>query len=126
MRDQRSLRCANCGTLLDLPVGANLVGVLCPVCQFFNGFSTAAEETTLTYETLEARLSDLITRGRASGIPLDDIVRLLRDELEFTAELAHSGRDLCVQIVDLGPRTGEPIRRTQHNEHLLRGRALGN
>jgi phage FluMu protein Com len=126
MRDPRSLRCANCGTVLDLPTGGELAGVTCPVCQFFNRFSTTVVESALTCETLEGRLSELITHGRASGIPLDEIVRILRDELEFTAELAHSGRDLCVQIIDLGPRVGEPIRRTRYNESLLRGRALDN
>jgi phage FluMu protein Com len=127
MRDQLSLRCANCGTLLEPPAEGKLFGVTCPVCQFFNRIDASVGEPALTCEMLEVRLSELISQGRASGIPLDAIVRMLRDELEFTAELAHSGRDLCVQIIDLGPLVGEPIRRANRDESvLLRGRALGN
>lgn len=119
------LRCANCGTLLD-PSGQSSFGVTCPVCQFLNTFSPSPVEAKLTREALETQLGDLVTLARASGLTADSIVQVLRDELEFAAELANHGRDLCVQIVDLGPRMREPVRRTGgDNSLLLRGRTAG-
>ncbi|NNJ12990.1 hypothetical protein EKD04_021940 [Chloroflexales bacterium ZM16-3] len=110
---------------LDLP-GKDAPGVTCPVCQLFNPLRDSAPEPALTLEALEVRLGDLLAQSRASGLPLDSIVHILRDELEFTAELASKGRDLCVQIIDLGPRVGEPMRRSSRDESLmLRGRAVG-
>lgn len=125
MSDLTPLFCANCGAALDLPA-SGAPGVVCPVCQLFNSLDQAREEPALTRETLEARLGELLAQARSSGLAPDTIVGLLQDELEFAAELAHRGRDLCVQIVDLGPRAGEPVRRTgQGSAGLLRGRVVG-
>ncbi|MBX0330940.1 hypothetical protein K2Z83_25100 [Oscillochloris sp. ZM17-4] len=125
MHDLPSLRCANCGTPLAAPAN-DAPGVICPVCELFNSLSDLSPESDLTLEALESRLGDLIAQGRASGIPLDDIVHTLRDELEFTAELASRGRDLCVQIIDLGPRVGQPTRHSSRDDSLmLRGRTAG-
>jgi len=126
MQDRLSLRCANCGTTLDLPAPGE-PGVTCPVCQLFNAVSASAPAPELSIDMFEARLGDLVSQARVSGLQLDAIVHVLRDELEFTAELASGGRDLCVQILDLGPRVGAPVRRTRANDSvLLRGRAAGN
>ena len=125
MRDSSSLRCANCGTPLD-PPDKGAPGVTCPICQLFNALSVPDLELTLTLESLEARLGDLVAQARTSGLPLDSIVHMLRDELEFAAELASSNRDLCVQIIDLGPRKGQPLRRSSRDESMmLRGRTAG-
>jgi phage FluMu protein Com len=125
MNNSSPLRCANCGTLLDL-TGKSTLGVTCPVCQYFNSFSPSACKPNLTRELLEAQLGDLVALARASGLTPDIVVQVLRDELEFAAELANHGRDLCVQIVDLGPRVREPARRTgEDNSVLLRGRTAG-
>lgn len=125
MSDPSSLRCANCGTPLD-PPGKGAFGITCPVCQFFNAFGAPLAESRLTVEMLETQLGSLVAHARASGLPPDAIVHVLRDELEFAAELANRGRDLCVQIVDLGPRVGEPVRHTGgENSPLLRGRVAG-
>lgn len=119
------LRCANCGTLLD-PFGQSSLGVTCPVCQFLNTFSPSQSQPSLTRELFEAQLGDLVALARASGLAPDTVVQVLRDELEFAAELANHGRDLCVQIVDLGPQVREPARRTGgDNSVLLRGRTAG-
>jgi LSD1 subclass zinc finger protein len=122
---QSSLRCANCGTPLEAP-GKGAPGVTCPVCQFFNTLIAPLPAPELTLEALEARLGDLVAQARTSGIPLDSIVHLLRDELEFSAELANGDRDLCVQIIDLGPRVGQPLRRSSRDDSMmLRGRSVG-
>jgi hypothetical protein len=125
MQDLLSLRCANCGTSLDTaPRG--VFGVVCPVCQLFNTFDAPLPDPDFTVEVFEARLGDLVAQARASGIPLDAIVHTLRDELEFSAELASSGRDLYVQIIDLGPSTSQPLRRSHRDDSVtLRGRAVG-
>jgi hypothetical protein len=125
MDDQLSLRCANCGTPLDPPARGES-GVTCPVCQLFNVTSAAPAAPRLTLEAFEEQLSELVAHARTSGISPDTIVHLLRDELEFAAELASGGRDLCVQIIDLGPRVGQPLRRSSRDDSvLLRGRTAG-
>jgi hypothetical protein len=125
MQNLSSLRCANCGTSLDTPT-TGVFGIVCPVCQLFNAFGAPIPDPGLTVEVFEARLGDLVAQARASGIPLDAIVHTLRDELEFSAELACGGRDLYVQIIDLGPSASQPLRRSQRdNSAMLRGRAVG-
>lgn len=125
MQDLLALRCGNCGTPLEWP-GAGVPGVICPVCQLFNPLDTIAPSPRMTIESFEIRLSELVAQARASQITPDDIVVVLRNELEFAAELASSGRDLCVQIIDLGPRIGQPLRRVSRIDSMfLRGRSVG-
>lgn len=125
MQNAGMLGCPNCGTLLDRPI-EGVLGSICPVCQYFNAFGAPIPDPGLTAEAFEARLGDLVAQARASGIPLDDIVHTLRDELEFSAELASRGRDLYVQIIDLGPSASQPLRRSQRDDSaMLRGRTAG-
>ncbi|PDV97915.1 hypothetical protein [Candidatus Chloroploca asiatica] len=120
-----SLRCSNCGTPLELPA-KGVFGVNCPVCQLLNTFGVLLPDSDLTAETFEAQLGNLVAQARTSGIPLDVIVHTLRDELEFSAELASRGRDLYVQIIDLGPSISQPLRRSQRDDSaMLRGRSVG-
>ncbi len=125
MQNLLSLRCANCGTSLETSA-KGACGLACPVCQLFSAFGAPLPDPDLTAEVFESRLGDLVAQARASGIPLDAIVHTLYDGLRFSAELASSGRDLYVQIVDLGPSASQPLRRS-HGEHsvMLRGRAVG-
>ncbi|MEI6779087.1 MAG: hypothetical protein WCK70_19465 [Chloroflexales bacterium] len=125
MHDPSPLCCANCGTPLDSP-GTDNLGVTCPVCQFFCTVGTPLPKPLISLDTLGDQLSELVTQARASGIPLDAIIHTLRDELEFAAELASGDRDLCVQIVDLGPRLDRPRRQSSRDvTMMLRGRAVG-
>lgn len=125
MQNLESLRCTNCGTPLEPPAKGGF-GVICPVCQLFNTFGVPLPDPDLTAEVFESRLGDLVAQARASGISPDVIVHILRDELEFSAELANHGRDLYVQIIDLGPSTSQPLRRSQRDENTrLRGRTVG-
>ena len=122
MRVSPPLRCANCGTPLD-PPGTGARGVTCPVCQLFNALGSPRPAPTLSLDMFGEQLSDLVTQARANGLPLDMIVHTLRDELEFAAELASGDRDLCVQIIDLGPRVGQPLRQSSRENGIpLRGR----
>lgn len=124
MRAQPLIYCVNCGTALGFPL-EGVAGVTCPVCQLFNELR-APERLTLTPDALEARLGDLIGQARAGGMPPDEIVRVLREELEFAAELASAGRHLCVQIIDLGPLESQGLQRPVRDRGaMLRGRAIG-
>lgn len=125
MDNPRELHCANCGTSLAA-AATDGTAIVCPVCQFSNTPDVSPPRSDLTIEAFETRLSELLAEARSSNLPPADIVHLLRDELEFAAELANRGRDLCVQIVDLGPRRGEPVRRTGGDHSpLMRGRTVG-
>ncbi len=124
MRAQPSIRCVNCGTALEAPP-EGAAGVICPVCQFMNDLRAPAV-LALTHDSFEAQLGDLISQARASGLRADEIVRVLRDELEFAAELASGGRQLTVQIIDLGPLDADLLRRpVRDRTSMLRGRAVG-
>lgn len=124
MRDPLAIRCVNCGTALELPP-EGVAGVTCPVCGYLNELN-ATEALHLTADTLEGELGDLIGRARVSGITNDEIVRILRDELEFAAELASGGRHLTVQILDLGPLEVAGLHRpARERSNPLRGRSVG-
>jgi hypothetical protein len=119
------LGCANCGTPLNLP-GNDVAGVTCPICQLFNPLAARHSAPTITLDTLGAQLSDLVAQARTSALPLDAIIHVLRDELLFTAELANGERDLCVQIIDLGPRVDKAMRQSRREDRMvLRGRTAG-
>ncbi|NJO81725.1 MAG: hypothetical protein HC828_02440 [Blastochloris sp.] len=125
MDNHHQIHCANCGTNLAATTtdGSNII---CPVCQFANAPGVSSPGSDLTLEAFATRLGDLLAEARFSNLLPEDIVHVLRDELEFAAELANRGRDLYVQIVDLGPRRGEPVRRMGgDNSPLLRGRTVG-
>ena len=125
MPELLSFNCVNCGTVLEQP--DNGVGsVVCPVCHFVNELRVGPEQGEFTHDTLEHQLGALIDQARNSGMELDSIVRVLRDELEFTAELASDGRNLSVQIIDLGPMETQGLQRPLRDRGaLLRGRTVG-
>jgi len=49
--------------------------------------------------------------AHTGGIDAEELVQLLRGELEFAAELTHSGHHFCVQLIDLGVQPGEVLSR---------------
>ncbi len=126
-----NVQCVNCGTVIEaIPEGAG--GVTCPVCQFYNDLSVPPAPLTITAEDLETNLGILMAQARTGGLDQDEIVRILRDELEFAAELAHTGRNFCVQLIDLGPSDIQNLptlthdRSTAHDRStVLRGRSVG-
>lgn len=124
MREQLTVRCLNCGTPLEAPA-EGATGVECPVCHFTNDLG-APPAFAMSTESFEARLGELIGQARVGGLAADEIVRVLRDELEFAAELASGGRQLTVQIIDLGPLDVEVLRRPARDRtSTLRGRTVG-
>lgn len=125
MSDQPSLRCVNCGSSLGMPPAGATV-VRCPVCQLDNPLFVAPPSSPLTAELLARGLEALVTRARASGVSGETIVSVLRDELEFAAELANGGRQLHIQILDLGPAEGRPAGPPiRDRTTVLRGRSVG-
>jgi hypothetical protein len=125
-------QCPNCGATIspNLTVEASSdgpVGGRCPVCQMSMTSPAPERRNQLaSAEDLGSRLSSLVELARNSGLPADEIVQVLRDELAFTAELAHLGRQMFVQIIDLGPQEGmvaDPAAPDGRDLLLSRGRA---
>lgn len=108
------LRCPNCGATSrseDAPTsdardrrGAT---TRCPVCEF--EFASQVKDRLISVDDFGSNVNALIERARSSGVPADDIVRVLRDELAFSAEMANRGRRLCVEIIDLGPQNDDVL-----------------
>jgi hypothetical protein len=123
MEEHVLLSCTNCGHEWS-PQGASLE---CPVCGFPAVADMAMDSAAIrSIADLEAQLSALLISARASGLDADEIVRVLRDELEFAAELAHAGRRLYVQLLDLGPQEGDMRTQPSRNRGAtLRGRGVG-
>jgi hypothetical protein len=107
------LRCPNCGNAWTIDVVPDtLTEAVCSVCQYH--ISLAPDEVApqiSSRDDFESQLSALVTAAQTGGIDADEIVRLLRDELEFVAELTHGGHQFYVQLIDLGIQTGEVLSR---------------
>lgn len=125
MSPQLPLTCVNCGTALEQPARGS-TSVRCPVCQLLNDVAPTLQATIITRDSLERSLGDLIAQARAGGLGDDEILAALHDELEFTAEQAYAGRQIYVQIVDLGPLEGSNVRQPLRDRATtLRSRAVG-
>jgi hypothetical protein len=125
MSEWSSVQCSNCGAMIEIPlIGVDTVH--CPVCQYVFELRAPSQIHEFTPEALETSLSNLMAQARASGLDRDEIVRVLRDELEFAAELAHTGRNMTVQIIDLGPLESHAARPPiRDRTTILRGRVVG-
>lgn len=122
---EREAVCENCGTVLAVPDGEAVV--VCPVCGLQHSGDLIHSAPLLTSDSFESQLGALISQAHRDGLPPDEIVRVLRDELEFTAELAHSGRQFLVQLVDLGPLETRGAPQPQRDGGTtLRSRSVGN
>lgn len=127
--EKQGLRvCGNCGYVWDPETTSDLtIGLVCPVCEY----STSGEEASwdLPEPTSERELVELLSafldHARHGGIDNETIMRVLRDELEFTAELVNHGRRFCVQVLDLGPQeAGAPYGAQRDRSVGLRSRGL--
>ncbi|MFN8471783.1 MAG: hypothetical protein U0822_06275 [Anaerolineae bacterium] len=110
-RQPLSLKCPNCGHEFTVSpesaetTNARQPGYSCPVCQYLVVPASPAEPAEVPgLADIQAQIDLLLRTARANGVPSSDIVELLRDELQFEAELAQAGRHMVVQIIDLGPR----------------------
>ena len=130
MLQKRVVQCSNCGTewnpaprSLDqggAPAGADV----CPVCQLPVSTSETAPQRLISVNDLSVQLGALIAGARASGLAPDSIVQVLRDELEFAAEMAHVGRNFCVQLIDLGPQESNILQRpARDRREILQSRS---
>lgn len=133
MSRQHVIRCENCGTewaVEEHVYTADEVAALedvCPVCHFrVASVAMPALAAMQSTRDLELRLSALISEARTSGLDDASIVDTLRDELEFIAELAHAGRNLSVQIIDLGPQDSDLAQRPLRDRRdILQTRSVG-
>lgn len=105
----RVLHCANCGTdfkpsqPLELHGSNNTWGYPCPVCQFqVTARKPARARQILAAGDFETQLSQLLSDARMRGVTPAELMRVLRDELEFAMELGHPGRRMVLSIIDLG------------------------
>lgn len=105
----RVLHCDNCGTdfkpsqPLELHDSNNTWGYPCPVCQFqVTARKPGKARQVLAAGDFETQLSQFLADARRRGVALEEIVRVLRDELEFAMELANPGRRMVLSVIDLG------------------------
>lgn len=110
-RQPLSLKCPNCGQEFAVSseptetAGARQPGDYCPVCRYLIVPPASVEPAQVQdLAGIQTQIDLLLRTARASGVPSSDIVELLREELQFEAELAQTGRHMVVQIIDLGPR----------------------
>jgi len=127
MEPATTMRCVNCGMTLEMVSDAGQGTMRCSVCEFpFDVETMDTQPLIVSVNDLEAQLDTLLAAARAGDISAEDILRTLRDELEFAAELAQPGRHLSVQILDLGPREGVPMSRQAPQQRApLNSRAVG-
>jgi hypothetical protein len=117
MTQQSTVRCTNCGTEWALEArplhldDASVSEPTCPVCQLPLSTGETSPLRLVSTDDLETQLRALMTSARASGLDPEAIVRALRDELEFAAEMGYAGRRFSVQLIDLGPQEGEILNR---------------
>ncbi len=124
-------RCTNCGNEWapkEYPSSGDTLNAPASVCHVHltPHQSPAGEAASLSVDDLQVSLIALMTHARASGLLMEEIVGVLRDELAFAAELTAPGRRMLVQIMDLGQF--EPALRPRHTARapeLLHSRALG-
>ena len=131
MTQQSTVRCTNCGTEWALEArprhlgGASVSEPTCPVCHL----PVSTDETALlrfvSTDDLETQLRALMSSARASGLGAEVIVHVLRDELEFAAEMGQAGRRFSVQLIDLGPQQGEILNRpVRDRREILQHRSV--
>src|SRR5689334_6914570 len=131
MPQQRIVRCTNCGTEWALEARPNHLGGFpvskpaCPVCQLPLSSGETSPLRLVSTDDLETQLRALMTSARASGLDAEAIVHVLRDELEFAAEMGHAGRRFSVQLIDLGPQEGEILNRpVRDRREILQNRSV--
>jgi hypothetical protein len=127
-----SVRCGNCGTVwtpdepLQFGSSQGEWGYTCPVCQYHVTAGDSAASIPLTAAEFQARLGALLAEARAGGLAPDELVPILRDELEFEAELAHHGRRILIQIIDLGSVEVEMVAMPEPDRReMIQNRVVG-
>lgn len=131
MKKQITVQCQNCGTEFAVVAPPAVYykepGYQCPTCHFYQVIQHSPEVLNIhSQDELEDQLSTFIEQARMNGWKGEDIVSALRRELEFAAELAHPGRRLYVQLIDLGAQDSEPRAQfTPDQREILQSRSVG-
>lgn len=134
---EHQLNCPNCGTKFNEAATATsssrvatnweVSTMICAVCHY-DLTETATKELTQPQSSaeLENLVHDLLLGARTSGVDPAEIVQVLRDELEFAAELAGTGRRFSVQVIDLGPeeQSGGIQLALNNNRDLINSRSF--
>ena len=94
----------------------------CPTCHYQTVAPSNLSNPALSPSDFQRRLSALVQAAWGSVLPTE-IVSIVRDELEFVAELAHTGRRVYVQIIDLGPHEQAALP-TRDRKEVLQSRSI--
>lgn len=112
-------RCSNCGNELKLAneSPSTLEPLyICPVCHFQEVTTGAARpHKAITLAELATQLKNFLNRARADGVESEEIINILRAEIEFEAEMGHLGRRVMVQIIDLGFQESPSVSTAESN-----------
>ncbi len=132
------LNCPNCGTKFNEAANATssssvatnreISAIICAVCHY-DLTEAATKELTQPPQSsaeLENLVHDLLLGARTNGVDPAEIVQVLRDELEFAAELAGTGRRFSVQVIDLGSeeQSGGIQLALRNNRDLINSRSF--
>ncbi|NWJ45718.1 MAG: hypothetical protein HXX08_07555 [Chloroflexi bacterium] len=98
--------CSNCGNELMWTESHTSKAFVysCSVCHYEEvaTVSPTASQKSLTTAEMANQLKNLLKRAHADHIESEEIINILRAEIEFEAEMGHLGRRVLVQIIDLG------------------------
>lgn len=125
MKQKVTMRCVNCGTewepatYRDNADDHQPLDPVCPVCQFPVSLTAAPPSLPLSSDDFVSRLDALVSEARFSGLSLEKIANVLRDELEFVAEMANPGHRIHVQVIDLGPAENGILYMPVHDRNLV-------
>lgn len=89
------------------------------MCQLPMPTGEIAPKRAMSADHLSSQLGALITSARTSGLDAAIIVQTLRDELEFAAEMANTGRHFCVQLIDLGAQESDILQRPVRDRRAM-------
>lgn len=103
------LFCTNCGSSFDAANSTSItIGKLgkeyvCPVCEFYPVWANEQREPDPTaISDFEQSIRHLLIQAITSGLQINDIINVLKSELEFAAETGSTGHTFLVQLIDLG------------------------
>lgn len=106
------LFCTNCGSQFqasDSPrVTTGKLGneYVCPVCEFFPVWAKEIQVSSPTaMADFEHSIRQTLIEAKAGGLPANDIIAVLKNELLYAAESGGTGHAFLVQVIDLGSPT---------------------
>ncbi|MEI7554294.1 hypothetical protein [Candidatus Chlorohelix sp.] len=114
--------CNNCGNELTGTESRTSSGLVysCSVCHYeevttISVVSSAASQKTISPTEVANQLKTLLKRAHTAHIESEELINILRAEIEFEAEISHLGRRVIVQIIDLGVQETNTVITTEQN-----------